>query len=114
MPADGRRVTGLPPPDRVHAWLAASCAAQGVAVVVSDPLVLARVAVLVSGSAGAARRRASAEAGPALCSQPPDGLDPLDVQCPGAGGAGADDDVLDQGSDHGRLPVQVQRPPLSA
>lgn len=103
-----------PSPDRVRAWLEASCAAQGVPVVVTDALVLARVAALVSGTAGAAARRVSAEAGPAGRSRPPLGLHAVDVQGARSWGAGGDDDVLDQGADHSRLPVQVQRPPLSA
>ena len=36
-----------PSPDRVRAWLEASCAAQGVPVVVTDALVLARVAEVI-------------------------------------------------------------------
>ena len=103
-----------PSPDAVRAWLVASCAAQGVPVVVRDVVVLARVAVLVSGAAVAGRGRVSAEHGPADRSQSPDGLHPVQVQGAGAGGAGADHGVVEQGPDDGDLPVQVQSGPLSA
>lgn len=49
--------------DAVRAWLEASCAAQGVPVVVSDPGVIANVAVLLGGR-GSARRPPAGGAAP--------------------------------------------------
>ncbi len=38
-------------PDELAAWVAASCAAQGLQVKVTDPATLRRVSVLLTGSA---------------------------------------------------------------
>lgn len=60
-------------PEQVAAWLAASCQAQGVPVVVTDARVLGQVAALLTPAAGgpaAARQRGKGR--PAPVSQPPD------------------------------------------
>jgi hypothetical protein len=46
----------------ITAWVRASCELQGVAVRVTDPQVLGRVAVLLTGRAGASAARATARA----------------------------------------------------
>lgn len=38
-------------PDELAAWVAASCAAQGLAVKVTDPTTLRRVGILLTGAA---------------------------------------------------------------
>jgi hypothetical protein len=106
---------GRVPPDVVRRWLVDSCAAQGVPVVVSDPRVLAQVAVLVSGRGGRRPRQAqrAPASGPAL-SEPPDGLHTVRVQRAGPLGARGDDRVVEHGADHGVLAVEVEGGPLSA
>lgn len=47
--------------DAVRAWLEASCAAQGVPVLVSDPGVISQVGVLVRGAPMGAGSREGAE-----------------------------------------------------
>jgi hypothetical protein len=97
---------------QVRAWVANSCAAQGLPVHVTDALVVERVRVLLTGTAGRTSRPAgsSSTAG----SEPPDRLHPFRVQAPGAEGAGADDGVVEDGADDRGLPGQVQLGPLSA
>lgn len=48
--------------DALRAWLAASCAAQGVPIVVSDPAVVAQVAALMGGRDSARRLPAGSAA----------------------------------------------------
>ncbi len=45
-------------PEQVAAWLATSCAAQGVPVKVTDPQTLAKVAALLTPGGGGPRSRA--------------------------------------------------------
>ena len=101
--------------DDVRAWLEASCAAQGVPMVVTDAVVLSQVAVLISGQGG--RRTRQAQRAPALqqpLSEPPVGLYTGRVQASGSGCPGGDDGMIEQGGNDGVLPVQVQVGPLSA
>ena len=76
--------------EAVAAWLRASCAEQGVPVLITDPHVLADVAVLLSGQGvpGSARR-------PARVSDSPDGSDPAGVEGPAALLPGLDDGVVE-------------------
>lgn len=99
--------TGPDVPDRspaagfdVAQWVEASCARQGVAVKVTDALVVARVAVLLSG------RRAGSE--------PPDGLDPGRVKAAGAADPGTDHRVIEHRGDDGVTPIQPQFGPLAS
>lgn len=101
-------------PDEVAAFVAASCAAQGVAVKVSDPSVVRRVGALLGAPGpGRARTRGAGArgTGTGATSVPPHDLDPGRVQRHDPRGAGSDDNVVDQGLDDGVLTVQVQRPP---
>jgi hypothetical protein len=60
-------------PEQVAAWLAASCQAQGVPVLVTDARVLGRVAALLTPAAGGpASARQRGKGRPAAASQPPD------------------------------------------
>ena len=99
----------------VRAWLEASCAAQGVPVVVTDAVVLSQVAVLVSGRGGRRTRQAQRAPVPHLPrSEPPVGLYAGRVQAACTGSAWGDDGMLQEGGDDGMLTVQVQVRPLSA
>jgi hypothetical protein len=94
------------------AWLQASCTAQGVPVIVSDPGVVATVATLCGAPspAGAPPRPRTAW----LRSEAPLRADPVDVQRPRPGCPRADDGVIKDGFDDGLLPVQGKGVPLAA
>ena len=81
-------------------WVRASCAAQGLPVLVTDPGVLSVVAVLLTGRAapGGPQRFCAGPPGRPTGSEPPHGLDPVRVHAPGPGGSGSDDDVIDHGT----------------
>lgn len=93
------------------AWVASSCAAQGVPVKVTDPTVVRRVGTLLgaagSGSRGRKRSgtRDAAAAGSSVL--PGDG-DAAGVEHVDSGGAWSDRDVVDQGSDDRVLSRQVE------
>lgn len=113
-------MTALVPAEVVRAWLVASCEAQGVAVVVADPKVLASVAVLVSGrgaGVGGATRGPLAGAGRARPAPLPDSDSPDRfhsgwVQALGSKDSGGDDGMVQDCSDHGVLTVEVEVAPL--
>ena len=102
--------------DALAAWVRASCAAQGVAVRVTDPRVLRDVSVLLGLSPGRepaqARSGSRRPAGGDL--QTPHGLDAGRVQGAGSGLTRGDHGVVEDGLHDGPLPGQVQRRPLSA
>lgn len=113
--------------EQVRAWVARSCAAQGVPVHVTDALVIERVRVLLTGTAGPTSRpaRSSSTAGPSTTrsstaaasmagSEPPDRLHPVGIQAARAEDAGADDGMVQHGPDDRGLPGQVQLVPRSA
>jgi len=97
----------------VHAWVVRSCAEQGVPLLVTDVLVLERVRVLLTGTAGA-RGPHTLGSSSAPPSEPPDRLHAVGVQGAGAQGTGADDGVVQDGADDRGLPGQVQPVPRSA
>lgn len=104
-------------PNWLAGWVAASCAAQGVPVKVTDPGVLFRVGVLLGVRAGATR----AHGAPAPSTwghrpplQPPDWPHALGVKAPRPGDTGGDDGVVEDGGDDGGLPVQAQTRPAVA
>ena len=103
------------PEEVVRRWLLDSCEAQGVPVLVSDPRVLSDVVALIGGVGGRRPRQAErATASTLPPSEPPNGLDSGRVQAPGSVGAWADDSMVEQGTDHGVLSVQVEARPLGA
>jgi len=97
-----------PPPDTgedrrgfdVTGWVAASCAAQGVPVKVTDARVVAKVAVLLG-------------AAPPAGSESPDGLDPAGVEGAAPGTAG-DDGVIEHGRHDGVSAVETETIPLGS
>ncbi len=102
-------------PEGLRAWVVASCAAQGVPLHVTDPRVLEQVRVLLTGGAGSpAQARQRERGGPARRSQPPDDLEPVGVQGAGAAGAGAHQNVIDDGFDDGDLASEVEGLPRGA
>lgn len=104
--------------DVVAAWVEASCRAQGVAVKISDPLVLGRVGVLLGMRADGPRAHgapAPSTRATAATSQPPVGLDAVGVQAVASTHGGwHDGDVIEYGLDDGGLTGEVQVRPLSA
>lgn len=99
------------------AWVASSCAAQGVPVKVTDPTVVRRVGTL-RGAAGAGPRvrKRSGTRGPApgVRSVSPGDGDAASFEHVDPGGSGSNRDVVDQGSDDGVLPRQVEVRPGAA
>lgn len=94
-------------------WVAASCVRHGVPLKVGDALVVAEVAVLLSGGAArpdAERRRRPARTG----SEPPDRVDSRSVKFGASDGSGRDDRMIEHGSNDAVLTVQVEAGPLSA
>lgn len=83
-------------PEQVAAWLAASCAEQGLSVVVTDPHVLADVAALLAARAVPGSARSAGRGRPVRVSDPPDGSDPAGVKGTTAGLAGFDDGVVEE------------------
>jgi hypothetical protein len=96
--------------EQVHAWVARSCAEQGLPLLVTDVLVLKRVRVLLAGTAGPGARPGSA----GVRSEPPDRLHAVGIQGAGAQDAGTDDGVVEDGADDRGLAGQVQLSPRSA
>lgn len=98
------------------AWVAGSCAAQGVPVKVTDPTVVRRMAALLgAGSGGVRGAPHGGVAQPSgLDLVAPDDPDASGIDATTARGAGPDDDVVDQGGDDRVLPGQVQRGPGAA
>lgn len=96
--------------DAVRAWVEATCAAQGVPVLVTDAGAVSRLRVLLSvrGSAGGAP--AGVRRGPRR-SEGPAGHDSVRVQSAGSGGAGEDGRVVQDGSDDRGLPGEVEAAP---
>jgi hypothetical protein len=105
------------PEDELSAWVERTCAEQGVVVGISDPVTVGKVVALLGGAVAASRAQArSASTGPtaALLQMTPDRLNPFDIKASRTGGAGEHDGVLDDGTDDGVLPVEVEVRPLSA
>lgn len=102
--------------EEVASWVAASCAAQGVPIKVSDPGVVRRVGALLGGMPDGARgRKRSGTRGPGGArSVAPHDFDSGWVHGLGSGGAGCDDDVVDKGSDDGVLAGEVEASPGAA
>ena len=101
--------------EQVRAWVARSCSAQGVPVHVTDVLVLERVRVLLTGTAGPTRQAGSSSSAASRAgSEPPDRPHPVGVERAGAEDTGANDGAVEHGPDDGCLPGQVQLRPLSA
>src|SRR5437868_1195436 len=106
------RLTG----EELAAWVASSCAAQGVPVKVTDPTVVRRVGALLGAPAEGSRaqpRSGSTRPADGRSVAPHDGHAER-VQFPGSLRSGGDDGVVDQGCDDGVLPRQGEITPRSA
>lgn len=107
------------PPEVLASWVAASCAAQGVPVKVTDPTVLRRVGVLLGSAAVEGRGRKRSGTRPSTGAVPASSVsplhaDPVRVDSTDAGLPGADHEVVDQGGDDRVLPPEVEAVPRSA
>jgi hypothetical protein len=99
----------------VAAWVAASCAAQGVPVKVTDPTVVRRVGDLLGASGrGRAQARQRGTAPTGAPSESPGDAHAGRVQALASGGAGSDGGVVDDGGDDGVLSGEVEGVPRSA
>jgi len=97
-------VRGLPEELRkqARAWAKASCADQGLAVLVTDPAVLSRVAGLLGAPSG--RQAVGDSSRPADESGSPDRLEPAGLEAVDSGPTGPDEYVVEQGRDDRVLP----------
>ena len=98
--------------DAVRSWLEASCAAQGIPVVVTDAGVVSQVRLLLAGR-DAAGARGAGPAAPAR-SVAPRRNDPGRVHAAGSRNAGTDGGVVEYGSDNRGLSGQVQAGPTGS
>lgn len=96
--------------DALRAWVVASCAAQGVEVLVSDPGVVARVGVLLGGRE-AARKPPTGGAHGSRQSQSPGGQDSARIEGSASGLGGCDRGEVQHGADDGGLSGEVQGVP---
>lgn len=99
--------------EALAAWVTESCAEQGVPVKVTDPVVVARVGVLLTGRGPSGPQ---AERGPDGTgrSELPDRHDSGRVEAVAGIGAGSDHGVVEDGGDDGALSVEGQSGPLVA
>jgi hypothetical protein len=102
--------------EQLAAWVAASCAAQGLPVQMTDPATVNQVRVLMGGGSTGARAHArSASTNPAGGRlHLPAGIDSAGVEGARSERAGLDDGVIEDRADDRGLPRQVQSGPLSA
>lgn len=97
--------------EALRAWVEASCALQGVAVFVADPLIVVQVGNLV-GAGVPAVAPTGASGQPA--SQVPDGSDSVGVEQSTLFDRGVDGRIIQNGSNDGRLALEVHRRPKLA
>lgn len=90
--------------EAIAAWVAASCAAQGVPVRITDPGVVAKVTVLLRGGLSRGGPRQGAQRGRPPRSEPPGRDDPVGVELAAAGLAGHDRREVEHGGDDRSLP----------
>lgn len=93
-------------------FVSASCERCGVPVKITDPLVHARVAVLLSGQA--ARGAAQRDPGGWVGSESPDKVHAAGVEPSATFGGRGDDSVVEYGFDDGVLPSEVEFGPLAS
>lgn len=106
-------MTGLSA-DHVEAWVRQTCAEQGLAVKVTDALVLAQVVTLL-GERREAAHAAEPRAEPLpYASEPPDGLDAVRVQALSTSDAGVNGGVVEHGANDSRSPAEGKSGPLIA
>jgi hypothetical protein len=98
--------------DELVAFVAASCARSGVPVRITDPVAVARVAVLLAGrDAGPTAQRRAADR-PA--SDPPNEIDPARIESSTTAFGGGDHGMIEDGPHDRMLSGQVQIGPLCA
>lgn len=97
-------------PRELVTWVELSCAAQGIAVKVTDPLVVSQVAALFGQVLAPAQQRG----GERLALESPNGLDAAGVELLDARCAGANGGMVEDRADDGRPPGQAEAGPLVA
>ena len=99
--------------EQVRHWVLASTRAQGVPLLVTDPVTLVNVGALLKPRAGLGKPDDGGLASTVAASDHPQGLNPVRVE-PSATGGGVDDGVVKDGPNNRRLPVKVQLRPRLA
>jgi len=90
-----------------------STSAQGVPLLITDPVTLSNIGGLLKPRAGLGSPDAGGLPGTVAASHHPQGLNPVGVESASTVG-GVDDGVVKDGSNDGRLTVQVQLRPRLA
>lgn len=100
-------------PDQIAARVAESCAAQGLPVKVTDPLLVHRVVVLLGGPVAGPRAqpRSGSTRTDTGRSVAPHDHNTVRVETSATASTGSDHDVVDQRPDDGVLTVQIQTRP---
>lgn len=98
--------------DELAEFVRRSCERQGVPEFVTDAAVVAGVVVLLGGGSGGGEAKPAPAR--AASSEPPDGFDSVGVEGLGAGGAGSDDGMVQDGGDDGGLSGEVEFGPSAA
>jgi len=96
--------------EQVREWVVASTRAQGVPLLVTDPVTLVNVGSLLKPRAGLGGRDAGGAPSRVALSDDPQGLDSVGVESSPAT-TGVDDCVVKDGANDRHLPVQVQLRP---
>ena len=99
--------------EALRVWLVASCAAQGVPVAVTDPVVIAQVGVLLRGRDAAGQPPAGGDRS-ARPSQPPRDTDSVRIDIATSSGSGSDGAEVHHGPDDRSLTGQRKSVPARA
>ena len=99
--------------EQVRQWVLASTRAQGVPLLITDPVTVVNVGALLKPRTGLGKPDPLGQAGTAAASDHPQGLDPVGIE-PAPTGGRVDDRVVQHRANNRRLTVKVQLRPRLA